>query len=321
MKTLTRDKKNTLLVLRPSDEPRIEIEPGEELLVETERADCMFLSRENPCFKDRAEVIEVGVNPVTGPIFIKGAEPGDCLEVEILDIMPGDDGTEGYFSYIKGQGVYTNPFYPDLDYPPRTVWCEVDKPRLRFEFGNAAVELDSEPFIGTMSVSPKENAIESADCTKEIYGNADCHYVKKGSKVVMPVNVPGALLSIGDMHAAQGAGELLSCALECRGSLIIKTKVLKKDDIPYFDWPQVNTDAFYGSVARELNSMELAIKNAFYDIIKRVEHTTPLDFIDAYMLLGQCVQIEICQMVGSANTVIAMVPKDIVSELNGGANI
>jgi len=319
MKKLTRDKENLSLIIGPSYEPRIEISPGEELMIETERADYMFLSRENPHFKDRAHVIEVGVNPVTGPVFVKGAEPGDRLEVEIIDIMPGDDGSEGYFSYIKGQGVFTNPFYADLDYPPRTVWCAVDRPRLRFEFGNAAVGLDAEPFIGTMSVSPKGNTIESSDCTKEIYGNADCHYVKKGSKVVLPVNVPGALLSIGDMHAAQGAGELLSCALECRGSLVIKTKVLKKEEVPWFDWPQVNTGAFIGSVARELNSMELAIKSAFYDVIKRVEHTTPLDFMDAYMLLGQCAQIEICQMVGGANTVIAMVPAEIIDQLNEGS--
>jgi len=98
---------------------------------------------------------------------------------------------------------------------------------------------------------------------------------------------------------------------------VIKTKVLQKDDVPYFDWPQVNTEAFIGSVARVLNSMELAVKSAFHDVIKRVEHMTPLDFMDAYMLLGQCVQIEICQMVGSANTVIAMVPAETIDQLNG----
>ena len=320
MKILTRAKENVHLILDAAIEPRIEILPGEELKVETDRADCMFLSRENPHFKDRAHVVEVGVNPVTGPVFVKGAEPGDLLEVEILDISPGDDGSEGYFSYIRGQGVFTNPFYPDLDYPPRTVWCAVDGPKLRFDFGAASVEVAPDPFIGTMSVAPKEGRIESADCRKEIYGNADCHYVRTGSKIVMPVNVPGALLSIGDMHAAQGAGELLSCALECRGSVVIRVNVLKQGAVPYYDWPQINTDAFIGSVAHTRNSMELAVKSAFHDIIKRVEHTTPLDFMDAYMLAGQCAQIEICQMCGDFCTVIAMMPRGVINGLNEGVD-
>ena len=319
MKILTRDKQNVHLIIDPKNEPRIEITSGEELLIETERADCMFLSRENPYFRDQKHVVEIGVNPVTGPIFIKDANPGDILEVEILDIKPGDDGSEGYFAHIKGQGLFTNPFFSELDAPPRTVWCAVDQPKLKFGFGEVEVEVDSEPFIGTISVASKEIIIPSSGAAKEICGNVDCHYIKKGSKILLPVNVPGALLSIGDMHAAQGAGELISCALECRGSLVIKTQVLKREDVPYFDWIQVDTDEFIGSVAHALNSMEVAVKSAVYDIVKRMEHMTLLDYLDAYMLMGQCVKIEICQMVGSYNTVIAMIPKDIINKLNQGS--
>lgn len=314
MKVLTRSNQNIHYMLDAKNEPRIHLLPDVELKLETERADGMFLSRENPHFRDKAHVMTVRANPVTGPIYVEGAKPGDLLEVEIIEVNPGDDGSEGYFSYINGQGVFANPYYPEFDYPPRTIWCEVNKPYLNFKFSKTALEVAAEPFIGTIGVAPRENVIASYHASKEICGNVDCHYVKKGAKVVLPVNVEGALLSIGDMHAKQGAGELLGCAVECRGSIVIKVKVLKREEL-YYDWPQVNTATFIGSVAHSTNSIENAIKSASYDIIKRIEHVSEMDFMDSYMLVGQCIQIEICQMIGEFCTAIAMIPKDIMNSL------
>ena len=93
--------------------PKIEIASGERIEVETIRADNMYLNRENPVFRDHAHVMSVLANPVTGPIYIAGARPGDCLQVTIEDIVLGDCGNEGYYTYVPGQGVFANPFYPE----------------------------------------------------------------------------------------------------------------------------------------------------------------------------------------------------------------
>ena len=102
MKKLTRKQENLHFIIDAKNEPKISIRPGEELLVETERADGMFLNKKNPVFRDHSHVMEIRSNPVTGPIYIEGAIPGDKLAVKIIDILPGDDNSEGYLTYVPG---------------------------------------------------------------------------------------------------------------------------------------------------------------------------------------------------------------------------
>lgn len=91
-----------------SNEPILVINSGNSISVETERADGMYLSRQNSVFRDHDHVMQVRSNPVTGPICINVAMPGDQLAVKILDITCGDDGSEGYFTYVPSQGLFAN---------------------------------------------------------------------------------------------------------------------------------------------------------------------------------------------------------------------
>lgn len=313
MNKLTRDPENLHFIIDAKNEPKIHIYPGEELIVETDRADGMFLSRENPVFRDHAHVMTVQSNPVTGPIYVEGAMPGDKLSVKILDIFPGDDDSEGYSTYVPGQGVFANEFYPNLDYPPFTKWCEVNQDTLEVRFGDKKFKMDTVPFIGTIAVAHSKDVMASYWMAKEILGNVDCRFITKGSTLVLPINVEGALLSLGDMHARQGAGELLGCAIECRGSVVISVEVIKFAEIKYYGWPQVNTDTFIGSIGCVQNSMDQAVRYAVYDIIKRVECMCDISFMEAYMIIGQCVEIEICQIVGGFCTVIAKINRSFLS--------
>jgi len=278
--------------------------PGDMLTVESERADRMVLDRhKNPVWRNHAHVMEVKGNPVTGPIYVEGAEASDQLAVTIHDIVL--DNTEGLFTYTQGQGIFCNDFYPDYDPPPCTQFCDVSGKEIVAEFSGKAFHIPIRPFIGTMSVAPAERTTISYFYGKDILGNVDCRHVCKGSTIVLPVNQPGALLSLGDFHAAQGAGEILGCAVEARGHAVISVQVIKAKENYPFDWPQVNTERFIGSIGCMDNSLEAAVRHAVYDLIKRVERLCQISFMDAFMLLGQCIEIEICQFTGSMRSAIA----------------
>ena len=312
MKLLTRDRENVHFLIDRGNPPKISIKPGEKLAVQTIRADDMYLSRENPVFRDHEHVMEVRSNPVTGPIYIEGAKPGDRLAVTIEDIRLGDCGNEGYYTYVPGQGLFANPFYPEC-YPPQTEWCDVRGKSLTLRMGGKDIPVETEPFIGTISVAMKEDVTASYWSSKEMLGNVDCHHIKKGSTIVMPVNVEGALLYLGDLHAKQCAGELLGCAVECDGEVTLSVEIIPRDDPSYFDWPQVNTPRFIGSLGYKDNNIEQAIRHAVYDIIKRVENDYHVPFMDAYMVAGQCVNIEICQMLPGACAVLATLDRQVLA--------
>jgi acetamidase/formamidase len=252
----------------------------------------------------------VGVNPVTGPVYIEGAEPGDRIAVTIEDMILGDNGSEGYYTYVPGQGLFANTFVPEV-FPPSTYFCKVSGKTLSFYTGKKTIELPVHPFIGTISVAVKDRIIYSSDLSREIVGNYDCPNVCKGSTIMMPVNVPGALLSLGDLHALQGDGELLGCAVECEGTVTISVKLIKKGDPRYFNWPQVDGNGFVGSLCTVPNNTEAAVRGAVHDLIKRIEVDKGMPFMESYMLIGQCVKIQLCQ----PTTVYAYLDQKLVNSL------
>jgi acetamidase/formamidase len=314
MKILSRDRNNVHFYVDAAIEPRLKVSPGEAFSLETIRADNMFLDRGNPVFKNHKEVMKVLANPVTGPVYVEGAEPGDRLAVSIQDIRLGDSGNEGYYTYVPGQGLFANRFAPEA-YPPDTRFCDVSGPILKLPVGSTEIKTSAEPFIGTICVAMKEKVSLSFEANKEMAGNMDCPNIRKGSTLIMPVNVPGALLSLGDLHAKQGDGELLGCALESDGIVTLSVNLIKKGDPRYFQWPQVDGNGCIGSVCTVPNNIEDAIRGAVYDVIKRIETDKNIPFMDAYMLAGQCIKIKICQMITGACTAYAFFEKELLDNL------
>lgn len=314
MKKLTRERENVHFYVDARNEPRLRVAPGETFCLETIRADNMFLSHNSPVFKDHHEVMQVQANPVTGPVYVEGAEIGDRLAVTIEEIRLGDSGNEGYYTYVPGQGLFANRFVPEV-FPPDTRFCDVSGDTFTLAIGSRRIEVSTEPFVGTICVAMKETAILSYEANKQMVGNVDCPQLKKGSTVVMPVNVPGALLSLGDLHAKQGDGELLGCAVESDGVVTLQAALIKQGDPRYFDLPQIDGGGFIGSVCTVPNNIEAAIRGAVYDVIKRIEVDHRLSFMDAYMLAGQCVKIQICQMITGACTAYAYLDKTLTDAL------
>ncbi|MDR2191834.1 MAG: acetamidase/formamidase family protein [Endomicrobium sp.] len=316
MKNLTRSKDNVHFLIDAQNKPRLTVKPGELFSLETIRADNMYLSRENPNFKDHAHVMEIQANPVTGPVYIETARAGDVIEVTIEDITLADSGNEAYCSYIPGQGVFMNPYAPE-PFKTQTRWIDASGNILKIPLGKKEFLTPKEPFIGTIAVAAAQERILSFYANKNIVGNVDCPQIKKGSVVSMPVNVDGALLSVGDLHAKQGDGELLGCAVEADGKVTLSVKTLKRGAKKYFNLPQVDSKEFIGSVCSVDNNIEAAIRGAAFDIIKRIETCCAIPYIDAYILAGQCLKIQICQMIGNACTAFAYIERKLLESLRG----
>jgi acetamidase/formamidase len=314
MKKLSRNGENIHFYVDAKIAPRLRVAPGESFSLETVRADNMFLNQDNPVFRDHDEVMQTLANPVTGPVYIEGAEPGDRLAVTIEDIRLGDSGNLGYYTYVPGQGLFANPFVPEA-YPPDTRFCDVSGETLGLKTGSRELKIPTRPFIGTICVAMKDKVTLSFEANKEMAGNMDCPNIQKGTTVVLPVNVPGALLSLGDLHAKQGDGELLGCAIEADGVVTLSAALIKKGDPRWFDWPQADGNGRVGSICTVQNNIEAAVRGAVYDVIKRIETDKGVPFMDAYMLAGQCVQIQICQMITGACTAYAFFDEDLVNSL------
>jgi amidase len=174
-------------------------------------------------------------NPATGPLFIHDASPGDILRVEILDIALADDGCmtarEGVGTY-EIQGTHCRRF-PLVD------------GAVLFDRG---IRIPLRPMVGVVGTAPAEGTA-STQVPGRHGGNLDIKDLGPGAFLYLPVNVKGALLSIGDIHAVQGDGETVICALETSGVVTVKIDVLKgRNDIPL---PFIVTPDRYLSVAAD----------------------------------------------------------------------
>ena len=156
------------------------------------------------------------VNPVTGPVYVKGAAPGDVLAVEILELTPKD---WGWTAIIPGFGLLADEF-PD----PWLHISQVDPAAKRVQFTDG-VTLPFEPFPGTIGLAPEEPGQHSVVPPSKWGGNMDIKHLRPGTTLFLPVAVPGALFSVGDTHAAMGDGEVCGTAVETAMDIAVRLTV------------------------------------------------------------------------------------------------
>lgn len=160
------------------------------------------------------------VNPATGPIAIEGAQCGDILKVEILDIRVA---AQGVVAVAPGFGVLKDEMEQEV-----TKIVKINGDRAIF---NDRIHLPIRPMIGVIGVAPAGEAV-STGTPGEHGGNMDCKKIVKGAVLYLPVNVEGALLSLGDLHAVMGDGEIVVCGLEIAGEVDVRVSVLKNVSLP-----------------------------------------------------------------------------------------
>ena len=238
----------------PDITPLLEVEEGEEVVLETRDAlDGQFKDSTTP--EDFAN-IEVGlIHPLTGPVFVKGAEPGDLLETEFVEIRPvkfawtaiipgfgflrdRDDIAPFFVPWTLENDFATSPALPGVRIPGAPFMgmtgispshAQVAEWKIRedrvIEAGGVALPPDAEGAV------PAEGSAASAGLRtlppREVGGNFDVKQLTKGSKLLLPVAVDGALFSTGDAHFAQGDGEVCVSAVEMGATAVVRFKVLK----------------------------------------------------------------------------------------------
>lgn len=221
MQTIANRDEEWAWVIGRYNEPVATVKPGETFAVETPDA---FGNKINSPDTDITKVITLPyVNPLTGPIYIDGAEPGDTLAIKIESIeVTRDYGVSAVIPEFGGLcgTVFTRTLNPIL--PPRVMIHPIRNGEITFSEDLAIPTIPYEPFYGTIGTAPEMEAISSL-APGFHGGNMDAADICPGNTVYLPMSVPGALLHIGDGHAAQGDGEVCGVATEIptRGTLTV----------------------------------------------------------------------------------------------------
>src|SRR5256886_7293561 len=195
--------------------PVAHVKPGN--ILEANSLDCFGNALQKP--GDSMSMVK-GDNPLTGPFYIDGAEPGDTLAIRILDLQV--DGKQGVGTFSPGFGAVNSTHYtPVLDtkpMPERIWFYPIDKEKNTATFqaldSDFKVSFPLHPFLGCIGVAPANGEARSSIVPAEFGGNMDAPEVSAGNTLYLPVNVPGALFYFGDGHAAMGDGEVAGSAVE-----------------------------------------------------------------------------------------------------------
>ncbi|AOU98339.1 acetamidase [Acidihalobacter yilgarnensis] len=248
------------------------------------------------------------INPVTGPLYVEGAEPGDAIAVEMLDFA----GVGwGWTAIIPGFGLLAEEFSS-----PFLHISEYDDQRVRFVDG---IELETAPFPGTVGLAPAAPGHHSVVPPRRVGGNLDLRDLTRGSTLYLPIEVPGGLLSVGDTHAAQGDGEVCGTAVETQFSVTVRIGLLKQANLPA---PQCETTrslrrsrrddkGFYVTTGVGPDLMQ-ASRDAIRAMIDHLGKHYGLAPEMAYALCSVAVDMRIGEIVDIPNWVVAaQLPKGI----------
>lgn len=253
-------------------------------------------------------------NPVTGPFFVAGAEPGDTLVVHFEAVeLTRDDAFGAVQSHLAVLGDDMRISGPTGLKPPivgrRYDW------KLDRERGVAYLELPSSrignieiplhPFLGCVGVAPRWGEFIHTVNAGPHGGNMDCADLCTGAEVHFPVNVPGALLMFGDAHAAQGDGELAGGALETSASVRFRCGVLKHRPLR---WPRIANDDSLITLASGRPLID-TLRIAWSEMILWLESEYGYDRWDALHVLSQVGQVRVCNAVSPSYTVAARFPR------------
>ncbi|HCJ56274.1 MAG TPA: hypothetical protein DHV55_01960 [Clostridiaceae bacterium] len=226
--------------------------------------------------------------PVTGPVYIKNCMPGDALEIEILDIELSDTGSLWSRSKLGVLSIFDSIYAKGV---------KIDKDKKSFTFDeHLNIEYPLNPMVGCIGVAAPKSIHSSYPGNHG--GNLDSVNVTMGAKVVLPVFCEGALLSMGDIHAAMGEGELCGTGIECDARVSVKIRVIKNKTIPS---PRIY---FKDQVSFILSGKDYdeIIPSLVHQGIEYLQEIHKIDKKDAYLLLSAIGNLKICQIVNPLKT-------------------
>jgi acetamidase/formamidase len=251
-----------------------------------------------------------GDNPLTGPFAIAGAEPGDTLVVRILDLTV--DSSRGVGALAPGFGALnTTTYTPMLNKTlPEKIWFyDIDRAANLATFhatdSSFSVKIPLQPFLGCIGVAPAGGEARSSIVPAEFGGNMDASEARPGYTLYLPVNAPGALLYVGDGHAAQGDGEVAGTAIEVPLRVRLQVDLIKQKKIA---WPRFENDASIMAVGA-YRPLDDALRIAFTELVGWIHADYGLSELDAYELLSKVARVHLVEMVDPNYVVIAGIDK------------
>jgi len=291
--------------------PALEVESGEAVELHVRDASDEQIHRDSGV-EDVTKLDFTHVNPVSGPVFVKGARPGDVLAVELLEFRPPE---WGWTAIIPGFGLLADE-YPE----PWLRISEVDAETATVRFADG-ISLPYRPFPGTVGVAPSEPGEHPILPPSRFGGNMDTKHLRAGATLFLPVGAEGALFSLGDTHAAQGDGEVCGTAVEAAMDVVLRLSVRRDFEIqaPQYHLPrgalaQTEKSSYHVCTAVGPDLMEGA-RDAVRATISHLGERYGLDRQEAYALASVAVDLRIHELVDAPNWVVgAFVPESIFEE-------
>lgn len=243
------------------------------------------------------------INPVNGPIFVEGAEPGDALKITIESFRPSGFG---WTANIPGFGLLADQF-PD---PALTIW-KYDPDTLEPALFGRDGRVPLKPFAGTIGNALGEDGLHSIVPPRRVGGNMDIRDLAAGTTLYLPVEVSGGLFSVGDTHAAQGDGEVCGTAIESPMDTVLTLDLVKGANLksPRFTTPGPVTnhlDAKGYEVTTGIGpDLMAAARDAVSGMIDLLTASRGLAAEDAYMLISTCGDLRISEIVDMPNWLVS----------------
>ena len=257
------------------------------------------------------------INPVSGPIYVDGAMPGDVLKVTLEGFAPKvfDGKGFGWTANIPGFGLLADQFKD----PALCLWS-YDPTTMEPALWGKSAKVPLKPFSGTIGNAPAEVGHHSVVPPRRVGGNLDIRDLTSGVTLYLPVEVEGALFSVGDTHAAQGDGEVCGTAIESPMNVVLTLDLVKNQPLktPRFTTP--------GPVTRHLDAkgyeattgigpdLMTAAKDAVSGMIDLLQAQQGISAVDAYMLCSVCGDLRISEVVDMPNWVVSFYFPRVVFE-------
>ncbi len=289
--------------------PRLEVEPGDTVVFDTRDAADRYYSRKST----HADVLGRGPfrgHPLTGPVRVKGARPGDVLVVEILEVKPALDF--GWTAIRPGRGLL-----PEEDFakPYLQVWDLTDGTHARAG-RHVAVPID--PFPGVMGTALDVPGGHSTMPPRKNGGNMDIKQLSAGATLYLPVWVDEALFSVGDAHAIQGDGEVCVTAVEMSGRVTLRFDLKRGGALAE---PQLRTTRAPSAAAAPGTwfattahgpDLFAASQQAVRHMIDHLVRERGLSREEAYILCSVTVDLKISEIVDAPNWIVsAFLPEGV----------
>jgi acetamidase/formamidase len=294
--------------------PVARLKPGS--ILEANSLDCFGNGIQKP---GDTTAMAKGDNPLTGPFFIEGAEPGDTLVVHLLDLQV--DGDQGVGAFSPGFGAISSTNYTPMiekESLAEKIWFyPINHADNTATFqaldSNYKVRIPMHPFLGCIGVAPSRGEARSSLVPAEFGGNMDAPEVSAGNTLYLHVNVSGALFYFGDGHAAMGDGEIAGSAIEVPMRARFQFDIVKGKST---SWPrfenerEIMTTGIYRPV-------DDSVRIAFTELVHWIHRDYGLSEMDAYELLSKVGKLHLTEMVDPNYVVVASIEKKYLPRKNG----